>query len=991
MKHTLLFILLFWTVAGRSQTAPKEYKFTSMTDFGLFEEAGMTGNVNVSLPLFDLQVPTYRYPVALEYNQEGNVNSDAEGGQFGEAWNLNLMGSVTRITREKFPVVTNTKLSLYWAPDNPQAISCGEVSAKILDYGAIVFDEFYYANTTPLNGSRPDAERDVFKFQVPGLSGKFFLDYSLSEGLKARLLEQSDYCSIKIVKASGSATIDAIEITDKKGYRYVLDIQSNINRNYIHRITTGPAAGAIIHQCNQYLSGVSVSMGNFNDAANATANRNPEEYLYASLNFGTKFWQELNLSKIYDKDGRLLVTLNYDKYVKQWTDGRLTFDMYGGQRTMDKYIVKSIDLSNVGKAAFENTYTASSSKYLTNKITLTDVKGTVLKTMDFTYDQSGANFNGKMFTKALLSSVKDYSNTVKPQLTQLWYKKYPVGGGAIFDVDHPLGYVVKSSYYFRDYIGSSQFAADMFALQKIKYPTGGVVLYRFGPHTVASDAATARLYNLDNQVFTDMGASAVPNSPGSYTFTVTANDKVFILPQIDNSMSLYLMVNGVQQYVSGISAKYKLDAVSGKHRIVSLQDNVYEWPFAQKLTPGVYVVNSGNASSAGFRVRRMNYVSDSALKYFRYREGLRIEEIAYFAEDASQTLLESGSVTTAEKHIRFDYGHSLTGLFSVYTAFKKPLSEPAFYYRNVTTINEGIGKKTTVYVTADTGIIYKKPAKTMLYDLGGNLLEETVFNRETQGTHTVIDDLRMMLTPFEKKTTQTTKSYDDRKSFTTTTVTDYNAAYYEPAAVTATEPSGRVSRAEYDYAFKGTAIVNTAGRSYINTDMDNQLLHTYDTAGNPVKTEFKTPDMAAYEKTGQENTKYIDGLLVGYTQADGTPVTLAYGYNGTQVIAKLVNLEATTFYSATYQPLLTNLDNYSNPYNSSYSEASLKTALNGMRTTFSNALITSYTYKPMVGISSITDENLKTTTYEYDTYNRLSTVKDYLGNILKEYQYNLAN
>jgi len=992
MKHYLLFILLFWTVAGRSQTVPKEYKFTSMTDFGLFEEAGMSGNVNVSLPLFDLQVPTYRYPVALEYNQEGNVNSDAEGGQFGEAWNLNLMGAVTRITRPIIPTYTDSIYNIYYKDEltKPFPQECGATSVRIWEYPEIVFDERYYANGIPLSGSRPDHERDVFKFQVPGVSGKFYLDYSFSEGLNARVLEQSDYCSIKIVKASGSATIDAIEITDKKGYRYVLDIKSNINKNYTHRITVGRAAGAISGgECNQYLRHVNVNMGNLNPEANNRLNQNEKENIYGSVNFGTQFWQELNLSKIYDKDGRLLVNIEYDISNKRWTDPRLTFDMFGGGRSMVKYIVKSIELANVGKATFKNSLEVHAGKHLTEEITLTDIKGNVLKTIDFTYESAGAYLNGKMVNKALLTSVKDYSNTVKPQLTTMDYKKYLMGGDNIYDSDSYFGYAFKGRYYDM-YKGKQHFAADMFALQKIKYPTGGVVLYRFGPNTSATTSSTARLYNMDNQVFTEITAQST-STTGTYRFTLGTVDRVFILTQLTNGVKLYRVVNGARQLVTTIYRKGKSDPFSPVYRYVNKTDHIYEWPYVGQLAAGTYEVESNYSYNPGFTVMQMQYVADSSLKNFIYREGLRIEEVAYFNEDVNQGLLESTGINTRpEKHIHYDYGHSAAQLF-VMKPSQKPLFEPPFYYRNVTTINEGIGKKTTVYASDDTGLVYKKPAKTMVYDQGGNLLEETVFNRETQGTHAAIQDLRMMLTPFEKKTTQTSKSYDDRKSFTTTTVTDYNAAYYEPAAVTETAPSGRVSRVEYDYAFKGTAIVNTAGRSYINGTLKSQQLHTYDTAGNPVKTEFKTPDMAAYEKTGQENTKYIDGLLVGYTQADGTPVTLAYGYNGTQVIAKLVNLESTAFYSTANQALLTNLDNYSNPKLSSYSEANLKTALNGMRTTFSNALVTSYTYKPMVGLSSITDENLKTTTYEYDAYNRLSRIKDYLGNILKEYQYNFTN
>lgn len=992
MKQFLLFILFFWTVAGRSQTTPKEYKFTSMTDFGLFEEASMSGNVNVSLPLFDLQVPTYRYPVALEYNQEGNVNSDAEGGQFGEAWNLNLMGAVTRITRPITPTYTDATYKIYYVDEltKPFPQECGETPVRIWEYPEIVFDERYYANGIPLNGSRPDHERDVFKFQVPGVSGKFYLDYSLREGLKVRLLEQSDYCSFKIIKASGSATIDAIEITDKKGYRYVLDIKSNINKNYMHRIIVGRAAGAISGgDCNQYLRHVNVNMGNLNPEANNRLNQNEKENIYGSVNFGTQFWQELNLSKIYDKDGRLLINIEYDISNKRWTDARLTFDMFGGLRSMEKYIVKSIELANVGKATFKNSLTVHAGKHLTEEITLTDIKGNVLKTIDFTYESAGAYLNGKMVNKALLTSVKDYSNTSKPQVTTMDYKKYLMGGDNIYDADHYFGYAVKGRYNSR-YSGKENFAADMFALQKIKYPTGGVVLYRFGPNTAASEIATARLYNMDNQIFNEITAQST-STAGTYRFTLGTVDRVFILTQLTNGVKLYRVVNGARQLVTTIYRKEKSDPISPIYRYVNKTDNVYEWPYSGQLAAGTYEVESNDLYNPGFTVMQVRYVADASLKNFIYTEGLRIEEVAYFNQDVQQSLLESTGINTKpEKHIRYDYGHSARQLF-MKSPSQKPLFEPAVYYRNVTTINEGIGKKTTVYASDDAGLVYKKPAKAMVYDQAGNLLEETVFNRETEGAHAAIQDLRMMLTPFEKKTTQTTKSYDDNKSFTTTTVTDHNATYYEPGAVTATDPLGKVSRAEYDYAFKGTAIVNTAGRSYINGTLNNQQLHTYDTAGNLIKTEFKTPEMTAYEKIGLENTKYIDGLLVGYTQADGTPVTLAYGYNGTQVIAKLVNLDATTFYSATYEPLLTNLDNYSNPYNSNYNETSLKTALNGMRATFPNALITSYTYKPMVGISSITDENLKTTTYEYDTYNRLSTIKDYLGNILKEYQYNLAN
>lgn len=54
----------------------------------------------------------------------------------------------------------------------------------------------------------------------------------------------------------------------------------------------------------------------------------------------------------------------------------------------------------------------------------------------------------------------------------------------------------------------------------------------------------------------------------------------------------------------------------------------------------------------------------------------------------------------------------------------------------------------------------------------------------------------------------------------------------------------------------------------------------------------------------------------------------------------------------------------------------------------SGALMTSYTYDPLVGQTAMADPNGEITYYEYDPLTRLKNIKDYQGSIVKNFQYN---
>jgi YD repeat-containing protein len=120
---------------------------------------------------------------------------------------------------------------------------------------------------------------------------------------------------------------------------------------------------------------------------------------------------------------------------------------------------------------------------------------------------------------------------------------------------------------------------------------------------------------------------------------------------------------------------------------------------------------------------------------------------------------------------------------------------------------------------------------------------------------------------------------------------------------------------------------------------------------------------------------------------DGTHIVYIWGYNQTQPIAKIENATFTDIPLVIYNDILSK----SNIDVDSATEQTLRSSLASLRTALPNSQVTTYTYDPLIGVTSITDPRGETIYYHYDTFNRLKYVKDANGNILSENQYHYKN
>ncbi|WP_228451850.1 DUF5977 domain-containing protein, partial [Chryseobacterium sp. SN22] len=165
--------------------------------------------------------------------------------------------------------------------------------------------------------------------------------------------------------------------------------------------------------------------------------------------------------------------------------------------------------------------------------------------------------------------------------------------------------------------------------------------------------------------------------------------------------------------------------------------------------------------------------------------------------------------------------------------------------------------------------------------------------------------------------------------------------------------------------------------------------------------DFSSYTIPAYQTEDSSISDLYDNKinLIQSTEKSGIPTTTIWGYNQTLPLA--------TIEGATYGEIMQAFGLNSNDNNSylqlaivsksnldidDISEANLQSELNNFRNKaeFKNFKISTYTYNPLIGVTSITSPSGIRENYKYDSANQLQKIVDINGKIIKEYKYNYA-
>jgi hypothetical protein len=195
---------------------------------------------------------------------------------------------------------------------------------------------------------------------------------------------------------------------------------------------------------------------------------------------------------------------------------------------------------------------------------------------------------------------------------------------------------------------------------------------------------------------------------------------------------------------------------------------------------------------------------------------------------------------------------------------------------------------------------------------------------------------------------------------------------------------------------------DATSQAMVTAHMLSQVIETSEsnngTQVNLVHTNYYSPYTGVYMPQTiqtQTNSNPLDtrrqfynydtrGNVWEFSATNDMHVTFLYGYNSQYMVAKITNSTYTQVQQAMTTAGITQaqLDNAS-----TMTDGQFRALLGGLRIALPNSQITTYTYAPVFGMTSMTDPKVNTIFYEYDTFGRLMNTKDNNNKITKHSDY----
>jgi hypothetical protein len=996
---------------------------TAITKYGDYPVNYNTGLVDMRIPIYNVKSGSLNMPIDISFHASGRMANE-NNGILGMRWVLNAGGVVTR-TVHGYPDE--------WEKLTPYTVNPNQIPE---------YDQLRRScpdNFIPKQNDGPiyqtDSEFDIFSYVLPsGKSGKFVLKND--NGVKK--VVQIPYEALKIELAQDSTYYGyygAIKITDIDGtvYNYG-DGTVNSGSGYCEFNDEDDIPGKFgSTPTGWYLKSIVA-------ADRKDSIQFDYQIIYSSKVNGSESVRTLDRMRDYNNvypDAYDLYGINLYEYLFELP----TDYNYGSSKTMTVPVLKSIKF-NEGELNFN--YRTTDSPYKVDNKYLEYISLTGVINRKFKFNQEldpNENFIRYLVGFDVISVFNavekveekyafDYyrPSTINPTLSLAFSsEKKDWWGYYNYSTNHLLPY--KSINYIRNNHGSFEVvnrnvgnsvtrdpdieSMKLGMLKSISYPTGGKIefeyelnYYKEVPNpSVIKIGSGLRIKKVIKKPI--IGKEMVKTYRYGENEDKAGYINTALRPETNNSIQESGMMHYWDSFV-GENAIVTENQAGYRIRTFSADPLINSDDFGGNIVWYNLVTEYSETEQQG------GYNGEN------YNEGKNGKTIYEY----SQKLFDTKQFEITDREYYIDSPKVFADPYNLWqggkllskTLYKKndglfiPTLKESYNYYN-SNFEEVWDMPTYRHVNFSYNMIYNKNFS----HVNSSNIGEYMYNKEKNYHNNICSvygyGFRKYVSGSEKIASKTIEHFDG-DGIALTTEYFYDPQYDQLRKEEITKSDGKKISFQYSYPFDKTILPLNDMTNVYNKMLNMNMISTpllklqYEiNRSTNVFTQSKRTDFfepfanvirpkTEYYKKGNEVEEAIidyhsydeKGNILEVSQVGGTHVAYIWGYDKKYPVAKIENMT----YVSIPQSLITAIELASS---STGSEASLFTALNNLRNdnALSGAMVTTYTYKPLIGMTSMTDPKGEVVYYEYDSYSRLQQVKDKENNVLSKNEYHYKN
>jgi RHS repeat-associated protein len=991
------------TSAYKPELAPLSPNAASFGKFGVIDISPFTGLANINIDVFSLKAGDIPISGNLRYFS-GGVKPNEHPGWVGQNWSLNVGAAVTRKVKGSIDEVAVSFLG----PNNT-------TYAYLYNYSLLNVNDWFSDTKLPViskNGSYDiNLEPDEFMFTLPnGESGSFFLNHEgkwvvkskSMTGYKVTVDVATDQELISVLNIGDRITLSRIiykiTIIDMKGFKYTFG-----NTMDAIEFSRGARTSGINYFNNEDVMANTWYLTKIESPTNKIVDleyiRKENQYVQ-SVNYPTVSPYNINVSATNNCSGQSIIPISYSGqiispvYLSKIKADNFTVN-FGISATTELAFPYNIDINKGGftnpsgqwnfqDLRIQNNQNVqvsdilqASKWYQLNTIEIKDAAGTLRESYSFIYSADATKrLNLSEFHKKSTEAGKQdlvhtfaYEATPLPAYNSLQTDKW----GYYNNKQYPSFISNQTIAQLSNLLEMDATYAKAGVLNKITYPTGGYTDFIYEANEYSKiiqklGAGTKNSETISLLSQTGIGDGLrIKNIVDNDNLGNATNSKTYDYKFASNSTS-----SGISGGLRKIVFDFNIgNPIIGTGSLLSFfdaqgliftegKDIVYSEVTEKLLDNSSKIYRFSNSDNADYIDEIPVNTVAQATRFIGSSSANITPAYNYPAIDETSKSMERGLLLSQEtKNGAGVTVHKIENTYNNnpnrFNKFVRGVSIKPFSIGCDNNTNGGLAVQEVYYfpIKTYTYIPYLASQKEYVYD------QITTNAFLINSKRFVYDDSGLLLstTSNEAKTkpitlTNGTIIDEDR---TIETVLKYPKDFPADATLAAMVTKNIIA----PVIEKTTElnIINVSGA--ITTVPMNYEKNTYSLFGTaylPQKIEVKIGNGTLYTPI-TFNTYDARSNLTKYTLRDGTIATMQY--YATTDLGKTDLLKSQTV-----------------------GGGSLGTVLS--RTM-------SYDYFPLIGLSSATDINGYTTTYLYDGFNRLISVKDPQSYLLKDFNYHYAN